>query len=110
MFLVIILPRPYLKPYTRSSILLLTTKTSIPATMTSINSIDSLILDLPPSCIEFWPLNPQYAVVGTYHLEKPDGPEEASTEEEADASVAAEFKPQERNGSIALLRIDNDKM
>lgn len=32
--------------------------------------LDSDLLDLPPSCIEFWPNNPSWFVVGTYELDK----------------------------------------
>ncbi|KAB8293322.1 hypothetical protein EYC80_007646 [Monilinia laxa] len=39
--------------------------------MTSkIELLDSGLLDLPPSCIEFWPHNPSWFVIGTYELDK----------------------------------------
>jgi hypothetical protein len=34
-----------------------------------IKSLASTVLDLPPSCLEFSPLHPDYFVVGTYNLE-----------------------------------------
>lgn len=65
--------------------------------MASIASTDSLVLDLPPSCVEFWPLDPQYAVVGTYNLER-------SNENEEKTGLAAE-KLQSRNGSLILIHV-----
>ncbi|KAJ8063960.1 hypothetical protein OCU04_007806 [Sclerotinia nivalis] len=35
-----------------------------------IEVLDSDLLDLPPSCIEFWPNNPSWFVIGTYELDK----------------------------------------
>lgn len=37
-----------------------------------IEVLDSDLLDLPPSCIEFWPNNPSWFVIGTYELDKED--------------------------------------
>ena len=37
-----------------------------------INSLKSIGLELPPSCIEFCPAHPDYFVVGTYNLQKED--------------------------------------
>ncbi|KAF2825883.1 hypothetical protein CC86DRAFT_351957 [Ophiobolus disseminans] len=68
--------------------------------MSSIEPTRSITLDLPPSCIEFCPSHPHYAVVGTYNLEKPDAP--GFTEGEG------ERKSQQRNGSLILLQIDGD--
>ncbi|KAF2806455.1 uncharacterized protein BDZ99DRAFT_449205 [Mytilinidion resinicola] len=65
--------------------------------MVQIASIDSLVLDLPPSCVEFWPHDPEYAVVGTYNLEG-SNPSEEQTE-----SVSE--KPQSRNGSLILIHV-----
>jgi multidrug efflux pump subunit AcrB len=76
-------------------------------TMISVASVKTLVLDLPPSCIEFWPLNPQYAVVGTYNLEK-----SASTDESAEQIEQLEEletkKGQQRSGSLILLRVDGN--
>ncbi|OCL05465.1 hypothetical protein AOQ84DRAFT_298893 [Glonium stellatum] len=68
--------------------------------MASINPVRSLILDLPPSCVEFWPHEPEYAIVGTYHLER----EEASS-----AKQDKEEEGQQRSGSLVLLKVaEND--
>lgn len=65
--------------------------------MSSIEPLKCLTLELPPCCIEFWPLNPQFAVVGTYNLEKvvADGKEEPQ-------------KTPQRNGSLILVQIHDD--
>lgn len=66
--------------------------------MTSINSIKSLTLDLPPSCIEFSPTVPSCFVVGTYFLEKKDQDESASN------------GPQKRSGSLLVFQLEGDDM
>ncbi|THV83113.1 WD40 repeat-like protein [Aureobasidium pullulans] len=81
--------------------------------MTSINSIQSLILDLPPSCIEFCPVARDYFVVGTYFLEKKEqeATAEDTTENNSDEeSEDVEKKPQTRTGSLILFKIDGDKV
>lgn len=81
--------------------------------MTSINSIQSLILDLPPSCIEFCPVARDYFVVGTYFLEKKEqeATAEDTTENNSDEeSEDVEKKPQTRTGSLILFIIDGDKV
>jgi len=62
--------------------------------MALINSDISLILSRPPSCIEFVPNHPQYAVIGTYMLEQDD-----------EATNLDEKKAQNRSGSIELVRV-----
>ncbi|THW58286.1 WD40 repeat-like protein [Aureobasidium pullulans] len=81
--------------------------------MTSIYSIQSLVLDLPPSCIEFCPVARDYFVVGTYFLEKKE--QEATAEDTAEnnndeESEEVEKKPQTRTGSLILFIIDGDKV
>ncbi|KAH7371229.1 hypothetical protein BKA66DRAFT_469941 [Pyrenochaeta sp. MPI-SDFR-AT-0127] len=71
--------------------------------MSTIQSLKSLTLDLPPSCIEFFPLNPQYAIVGTYNLQKEGG------QEPSDGAQVVHSKGQQRNGSLILVKvIDNN--
>ena len=74
--------------------------------MTSIKSIVSFKLDLPPSCIEFFPLNPQYAVIGTYNLQK-QGEQE---QEPSDGAHVVQGKSQQRNGSLILVRVVGDNV
>ena len=71
--------------------------------MTSIKSLTSFKLDLPPSCIEFFPLKPEFAVIGTYNLEK-------STSEDSSKPKEASKTPQQRNGSLILIRVDGDNV
>ena len=94
-------------------------------------STQSLILDLPPSCIEFCPAYPSYFVVGTYNLQKDeDAPEDGGSEsagqedEDEQAGDAATLssdeegylpqKPaktnQSRCGSIVLFRLADDQV
>lgn len=63
----------------------------------------SLVLDLPPSCVQFCPSYPNYLVVGTYNLRKQDG-----GEAELDAESVENKKPQSRNGSLVLFKTDGD--
>ncbi|KAF2264813.1 hypothetical protein CC78DRAFT_543850 [Lojkania enalia] len=74
--------------------------------MVTVQSLKALTLDLPPSCVEFWPLNPQYAVVGTYNLEK-TLPDEKVNDVSNLPNVNSK-QTQSRNGSLILLLIDGD--
>ena len=73
--------------------------------MSSIKSITGFRLDLPPSCIEFFPLKPKYAVIGTYNLEKPEEKEAAGS-----APHDGQVKNQQRNGSLILVRVVRDNV
>lgn len=62
----------------------------------SISSTHTFILDLPPSCIEFSPLNRHYFVVGTYYLETESG---------------TSHKPaQDRRGSLMLFNLTDQAL
>ena len=50
-----------------------------------VEALDSDLLELPPSCIEFWPNNPSWFVIGTYELDK----------EEEDSRAHVEKSPSE---------------
>jgi diphthamide biosynthesis protein 7 len=101
--------------------------------MTCISSIKSLILDLPPSCIEFCPVARDYFVVGTYYLEKSEEvevedelqdtantadtttedekKEEDDDEDEKESGNVGEKKnPQVRTGSLVLFKLEGDEM
>lgn len=75
--------------------------------MASVKSLLALTLDLPPSCIEFWPRDSQYAVVGTYNLEKEDGQGSGLSDP---AQHEGQKKDQQRNGSLILVRVEGDHM
>jgi diphthamide biosynthesis protein 7 len=68
--------------------------------MQAVQHLQSLTLELPPSCIEFCPRDPQYAVVGTCNLEKLD--------EEQPGNEGP--KAQLRNGSLILVRVAGDEV
>ena len=70
-----------------------------PATPT-FKSKSTLILDLPPSCLEFVPRSQSYFVVGTYFLE-PSAAENVSSMIEIN---------QTRSGSLNLYSLQNDEM
>lgn len=70
-----------------------------------IKSTISTALDLPPSCIEFSPLNPELFVIGTYNLEKDDAEVKEAEGENEDEEVVKEKKKQERNGSLMLWKL-----
>ena len=79
------------------------------SSMPSIEHLQSLTLDLPPCCIEFWPLNVQYAVVGTYNLEKTEEKQDG-VEEMENEKVSEVKKSQQRNGSLILVKVDSDEV
>jgi len=80
--------------------------------MTSIDSIQSLVLDLPPSCIEFCPIARDYFVVGTYFLEKKeqDAGVENTAKDGEEESQDVDKKPQTRTGSLILFKVEGDEM
>lgn len=62
-----------------------------------VEAMQTLLLDLPPSCIEFCPSYPDYFVVGTYDLQK-------------DSAEASHQQSQTRNGSLLVFRLNGDKV
>lgn len=75
---------------------------------TSIKSFITETLDLPPSCIEFSQVAPEYFVVGTYNLEKDE--EGAKERDDEGLEKVKEKKKQERNGSLILYKLENDEL
>lgn len=82
----------------------------------SIASIQSLELELPPSCIEFCPNHPSYFLVGTYNLQRDDvssvkheGNSDDDSEDGATSTNEVK-KAQNRNGSIVVFRLLDRKM
>ena len=81
--------------------------------MTSISSIASLTLDQPPSCIAFCPTQPEYFVVGTYHLhqkEEDDSITPPANDAEEEDGYAAKAEAQKRSGSLVVYRLDSDRL
>ncbi|KAL3426128.1 hypothetical protein PVAG01_02919 [Phlyctema vagabunda] len=73
-----------------------------------ITQLCSTILDLPPSCIEFSPVAPEYFIVGTYNLQKEENMvpgEEEGNEDSDDPAVQVGKKQQSRDGSLILCKI-----
>lgn len=65
-----------------------------------LKSLQTLILDLPPSCIEFCPSYPDYFVVGTYDLQK-----------HSTAEIEKSSQPsQKRNGSLIVFHLDGENV
>jgi len=64
----------------------------------SISSSTSLLLNLPPCCVEFSPTNPKFFVVGTYHLEKSPEPDDQGN------------GVQKRSGSVELFSLEGYEM
>lgn len=79
----------------------------------TISSSQSMVLDLPPSCIEFCPAHPSYFLVGTYNLQKEeDGrvdEEGLKDEEESDVKEEEGQRSQSRTGSIIVFQLQNGK-
>ena len=75
--------------------------------------IGSLILDLPPSCLEFvpvsknshWTAEEPCFVVGTYDLQKDE-----QHGEDKDADSVSILKEQSRQGSLSLFRLKDDEL
>lgn len=70
-----------------------------------VSPIASFILELPPSCLEFWPLARDILVVGTYSLD-----DAGKVNETTDQSVSVEEQGQKRSGSLILLKVDETDM
>lgn len=78
-----------------------------------ISSKQSIVLDLPPSCIELCLRHPKYFVVGTYNLQKEE-PSDASVESPGDKETDRQdetivpSKPQSRNGTLIVYQLDGE--
>ncbi len=78
----------------------------------NIASKSSLVLDLPPSCVEFSPTAPDLLVVGTYYL---DTAATATAQDDCydrslDAPDTEALLSQQRSGSLILLRLVDDQV
>lgn len=74
---------------------------------TIIKSAFSQTLDLPPSCLEFCPEHPDYAVVGTYNLQKEEP--EPTTNDTDSPKVTDGNKTQSRNGSLIVFHVGKER-
>lgn len=74
----------------------------------SISSTQSIVLDLPPSCLEFCPAHPSFFAVGTYNLQKSEeGPQEREDGEPPEGKTT---QPQSRNGSIIVFQLRDGRV
>jgi diphthamide biosynthesis protein 7 len=81
------------------------------ATGTAVTSKQSMILDLPPSCVEFCLSHPAYFVVGTYNLEKEELPlHDGLDQEEVKEHVQSTAAAQSRNGSLLVFHLNSESM
>lgn len=71
-----------------------------------VSSRESLVLDLPPCCVQFCPSHPQYFVIGTYNLEKDENAGDQGSETSGDNSVSETRTHQNRNGSLVVYHTD----
>ena len=77
-------------------------------TMTSISSLERLTLDLPPACIAFCPTEPEYFVIGTYHLHRKENQASENSGEDASASPSCQTEQQKRSGTLELFRLQGE--
>lgn len=74
-------------------------------------SMKRVLLDLPPSCMQFCPVDSSCFVVGTYNLQREDLPAQKqqvgseTTEDGLQYVESIAQKPQSRNGSLVLFRL-----
>ena len=73
----------------------------------SILSDHSIVLDLPPSCLEFSPLHPDCFIVGTYYLE-PESASHTTSRQEKDDQISRPV--QDRSGSLILFNLEAEKL
>lgn len=74
----------------------------------SIRSDHSIILDLPPSCIEFSPLHSESFVVGTYYLETESGTSHTTSIQQNDDQIKSSV--QNRRGSLMLFVLQDQNL
>lgn len=71
-----------------------------------IKSFQSMILDLPPSCIQFCPRYPSLFLVGTYYLETSEAePREIEKDEDGDEIEVEARQAQSKSGSILVFEL-----
>ncbi|KAI7162517.1 WD40 repeat-like protein [Hortaea werneckii] len=78
--------------------------------MTSISSVERLTLDLPPACIAFCPTEPEYFVIGTYHLHRKENQADEDSGEDASGSPSSQAEQQKRSGTLELFRMQGEQV
>jgi hypothetical protein len=74
--------------------------------MAEIPAICSMTIARAPSCVEFLPSDTTYAFIGTYALESDNDGDGPKILEGAEPMAP----PQKRNGSIVILRVNDDTL
>lgn len=77
--------------------------------MSSISSIERLTLGLPPACIAFCPSEPEYFVIGTYHLHRKENQAGEDSGEDALGSPS-QAEQQKRSGTLELFRVQGEQV
>lgn len=76
-----------------------------------IRSDHTIILDLPPSCMEFSPFHADSFVVGTYYLEPESESGTAShTTSTKEGDDQIRVPPQDRSGSLMLFNLNAQRL
>ena len=76
--------------------------------VSSIPSDHSIILELPPSCIELSPLQPDCFVVGTYYLDPESGASHTTSVQQQDDQISR--PAQDRCGSLILFGFTDETL
>lgn len=71
----------------------------------AIKSTQTHLLEKPPSCIEFLPLNQDFFLVGTYYLYSGADQEDSTHTNDGGTNLA-----QSRNGSLLLFKLEETNM
>jgi len=76
----------------------------------AISSIQSLTLELPPSCVEFCPAHPEYLVIGTYSLEQTEALGDGHADEDDNSRGQETRGSQERHGTLLVYQLRNRRL
>ena len=78
--------------------------------MKQITPILSLTLGMPPCCLEFCPIDPEFLAVGTYKLLEPVNDVDAQQQAEEDKTAGEGVSnTQKRIGELYLFRLRKDR-
>jgi diphthine methyl ester acylhydrolase len=87
--------------------------------MAEVTELDSVNLEFPPCCIEFWPADSSYFVIGTYLLQQDNdrddldsmrGQADDERDELEGSKDGSARRQQNRDGSLVLMKLDKGKM
>ncbi len=75
-----------------------------------ISPLQSIELDLPPSCIEFCSAYPEYLVIGTYNLQQDNAGSDYPVSEADSEQYPGKAKAQSRSGSLVVYRLRDRRL